>query len=222
MTKLNDQKCKRKRPGLKTAIAAERKKRAGDALSPSQATNLRAMVDRGNYLALDRPDIAYSAKEPCQCFADPNEDAMVALQKLVRHRCGASRVVWDDNFQPMCHSPATAVDTEFAGGLATRRATSGGASMRGRHLIKHRSTTQVTVTLSSAEAELGGITNVASTSMGVRTIAADPGFRWDISIQTDSTAAGGICRRRGLGKIRHLAAADPWVQYLVRNTGFQT
>ena len=84
--------------------------------------------------------------------------------------------------------------------------------MRGLHLIRHWSATQSTVTLSSAEAELGGITKGASISMGLRSVAADLGLHWTLTLQTDSTAAVGICRRRGLGKIRHLAAADLWVQ----------
>ena len=29
---------------------------------------------------------------------------------------------------------------------------------------------------------------------------------------SDSTAASGVCRRRGLGKVRHLAVADLWLQ----------
>ena len=53
-------------------------------------------------------------------------------------------------------------------------------------------------------------------SMGLRSVAADLGLTWKIAIQTDSTAAVGICRRRGLGKIRHLAAADLWVQDRLR------
>ena len=93
--------------------------------------------------------------------------------------------------------------------------------MRGKHLIRHWSLTQSTVTLSSAEAELGGITKGASLSMGLRSIAHDLGFAWDITLLTDSTAAVGICRRRGLGKIRHLAAADLWVQDRLRCKDFR-
>ena len=93
--------------------------------------------------------------------------------------------------------------------------------MRGAHLLKHWSSTQPTVTLSSAEAELGGITRGASTSLGLISIAADSGMVWSLEIKTDSTAAIGICRRRGLGKIRHLAAADRWVQDKVRCGDFK-
>ena len=35
---------------------------------------------------------------------------------------------------------------------------------------------------------------------------------WEICLHSDATAAIGICRRKGLGKVRHLATADLWVQ----------
>ena len=33
-----------------------------------------------------------------------------------------------------------------------------------------------------------------------------------LSLHSDSTAAIGICKRRGLGKVRHLATSDMWIQ----------
>ena len=43
-------------------------------------------------------------------------------------------------------------------------------------------------------------------------MALDLGIKLDLEILTDATAAIGICRRRGLGKIRHLHVSDLWVQ----------
>ena len=73
------------------------------------------------------------------------------------------------------------------------------------------------MSLSSAEAELGGICRGASISLGLAAIAKDLGFNWSITIRSDATAAIGICRRRGLGKVRHLATADLWVQERLRS-----
>jgi hypothetical protein len=36
-------------------------------------------------------------------------------------------------------------------------------------------------------------------------------------VHADSSAAIGICRRRGIGKVRHLAVAQLWVQELVHS-----
>ena len=93
--------------------------------------------------------------------------------------------------------------------------------MRGRHPIKHWSVTQPTIALSSGEAELGGICRGASISLGLQSLARDLGIELKLNLHTDATAAIGICRRRGLGKVRHLAVADLWVQDKVRAGDFR-
>ena len=40
-------------------------------------------------------------------------------------------------------------------------------------------------------------------------------------VATDAAAAVGICRRRGLGKIRHLATADLWIQDRIKKGEFE-
>ena len=92
--------------------------------------------------------------------------------------------------------------------------------MRGKHLIKQWSLTQTTVALSSAEAELCGICKGTSISLGLQAVAKDLGISWTLSILTDAAAAIGVCRRRGLGKIRHLATSDLWIQERLRNGDF--
>ena len=123
-------------------------------------------------------------------------------------------------FQKNIDHLVSQVDTDFAGCLSTRRSTSGGVALRGQHLLKHWSITQSTATLSSAESELSGICKGASISIGLTSIARDLGLNWQLTIETDATAAIGITRRRGLGKIRHLAVADLWVQDRVRAGDF--
>ena len=92
--------------------------------------------------------------------------------------------------------------------------------MRGRHLRQCYPSTQPTVALSSGEAELGGICRGASKALGLRSVAQDLGMSFAVDVLTDATAAIGICRRRGLGKIRHLSVADLWVQERVRSGDF--
>ena len=116
--------------------------------------------------------------------------------------------------------PATAidlfVDTDFAGCKETRRSTSGGVAMVGRNNIKHWAKTQTTIALSSGEAELNGIGAGIAMGMGVQSICRDLGYHYDLRVHTDATAAIGIARRRGMGKIRHLDTADLWVQEKIR------
>ena len=93
--------------------------------------------------------------------------------------------------------------------------------MRGSHLLYHWSSTQTTVSLSSGEAELTGICRGASKAIGMKSLCADLGLSFSLTIHTDATAAIGICRRRGLGRIRHLSVADLWVQDKVRTGEFR-
>ena len=113
------------------------------------------------------------------------------------------------------------VDTDYGGCHTTRRSTSGGAIMFGGHCIKHWSTTQSTVALSSAEAELTGICKGAAQGLGIQALVEDLGFSKSLNVATDAAAAIGICRRRGLGKIRHLATADLWVQDRIKKGDFK-
>ena len=48
--------------------------------------------------------------------------------------------------------------------------------------------------------------------MGLQSVAKDLGLDWSIELRADASAAIGICRRRGLGKVLHLHTADLWVQ----------
>ena len=48
--------------------------------------------------------------------------------------------------------------------------------------------------------------------LGLISLAADLGIKLKGRIHTDSTAARGICNRRGLGKTRHIHTQYLWVQ----------
>ena len=88
--------------------------------------------------------------------------------------------------------------------------------MLGSHCIRHWSSTQSTIALSSAEAELHGIAKGAAQGIGLRSLAKDLAMDLDVVVFTDAAAAIGIVRRRGLGKVRHLDVTDLWLQEKVR------
>eukprot|EP00969_Alexandrium_andersonii_P234779 10366481-Alexandrium_andersonii.AAC.1 len=92
--------------------------------------------------------------------------------------------------------------------------------MRGQHAIKHWPTTQKTIALSSGEAELAGVAKGAADGLGLAAIARDLGFSASLEVCADSSAAIGICRRTGIGRVRHLAVGQPWVQGRVRSGDF--
>ena len=71
--------------------------------------------------------------------------------------------------------------------------------------------------LSTAESELAAVVKGTSEGLGIQAALADFGRKVLVEIKSDATAAIGICRRQGLGRIRHLATADLWVQQIVRH-----
>ena len=99
-------------------------------------------------------------------------------------------------------------DSNWAGCVRTRKSTTGLAIMYGGCTIRTLSKTQANIALSSAEAELHGIAKGASQALGMRSISRDLGGIMSTLLLTDASAALGIVRRRGLGKIRHLDVTD--------------
>ena len=211
----------KQRLGSKAAKHAERMTSGGEDLQGEAATMYRALSARLLYLSMDRPEVAFASKELCRHFAHPTKVGVEALKRAVRFLVGMPRLVWNFPFQKRTADLKVYVDTDFGGCQTTRRSTSGGVAMRGRHPIKHWSLTQTTIALSSGEAELGGICRGASIALGLQSLASDLGINLDVEILTDATAAIGICRRRGLGKIRHLHVSDLWVQDRLRKGDFK-
>ena len=89
--------------------------------------------------------------------------------------------------------------------------------LRGSHCLKHWSSTQPTIALSSGEAELGGLCKGAANGIGLQSVAKDLGIPLNIRVRSDATAALGIARRLGIGKIRHLDTSLLWIQQKIKD-----
>jgi hypothetical protein len=185
-------------------------------LPEATARLFRSFAARANYLALDRPDISQATKELCRRMSAPRTGDLQALSRVARYLAGASRVVYEYPWQqrPVLRAYT---DSDFAGCVATRRSTSGGAVLLGDHLLKHWASTQKKITLSSGEAELGAVVRGFSEVLGIQSVARDLGVELKPEVHADSSAAIGICQRSGIGKVRHLAVAQLWAQDLVRS-----
>ena len=144
---------------------------------------------------------------------------MGKLKRVVRYLAGKPRLLhcYDWGKQPLGQRYLEIyVDTDFAGCKETRRSTSGGVCLLGGCNIRQWAKTQTTLALSSGEAELHGINAGITQGLGLQSLAKDLGFDFKIRVHSDATAAIGICRRRGLGKVRHLDVSDLWAQDKIR------
>ena len=146
-------------------------------------------------------------------------NSQAKLKRVCRYLAGRPRFVHQYNWGDGSDAEQTLelfVDTDFAGCKETRRSTSGGVCLLNGSNIRQWSKTQTTIALSSGEAELHGINAGITQALGLQSIAKDLGFTYNIRVHSDATAALGMCRRRGLGKVRHLDVADLWAQAKVR------
>ena len=178
-------------------------------------TAFRGAAARANYLAADRLDCQFAAKEICRWMSKPTESSWLAMKRLCRYLVGLPRLVHLYKWQSV-DTIDVYTDTDWAGCPRTRKSTSGGCIMLGAHTIKTWSSTQTSISLSSGEAEFNGVVRGAGAGLGYRSLLGDLGHQLPLRVWTDSSAALGICSRQGLGKLRHLDTHTLWIQQAVR------
>jgi len=166
-------------------------------------------------MALDRADLSFSAKEVSRGMANPTHGDVVRIKRVIRYLVGAKRVINTFNWQDPVASLTVYSDSDWAGCAKTRKSSSGGMILRGRHLIAHWASTQATVALSSAEAELNALVKAISESLGILNMLKEMGKTFKCQVYTDSSAANGIVHRLGAGKVKHLEARQLWIQEIV-------
>ena len=88
--------------------------------------------------------------------------------------------------------------------------------MLGGHAVKTWSKDQTVIALSSGEAELYAANLGAAQAMGMQSMLKDLGVEMKIVVLIDAKAALGIIGRQGLGKVRHIAVQDLWLQSAVK------
>ena len=84
--------------------------------------------------------------------------------------------------------------------------------MLGVHNLKTWSTSQKSVTLSSAEAELVAAVKMSAELIGITQLAEEWGMSLQGKVHIDSAAAIGVIGRRGNGKLRHVRVGSLWIQ----------
>jgi hypothetical protein len=86
----------------------------------------------------------------------------------------------------------------------------------GQHVIKVWSSTQVSLALSSGEAEYYGVVRASGVGLGQQALFRDAGLELKLRVWTDSSAAIGTSSRQGLGKLRHVECHSLWLQQRLR------
>ena len=199
-------------PGNTEAEADAELRDKSPLLTGEEATQYRALAARLNYLALDRPDIQFSAKEISKYMATPRSMDWARIARVARYLVGKPRYVQEFHWQELPSEVKVFTDSNWAGDRVTRKSTSGGTMFIGKHLVKSWSSTQAVIAISSGEAELYALVRGAAQAAGLMSMMYDFGIQTSSRIYVDSVAALGIASRVGLGKTRHISTQYLWIQ----------
>ena len=161
---------------------------------------------------MDRADLQFAAKEICRGMSKPTYGHWRRLKRLGRYLITCPRVVTKFEFQETVDTMEGYSNSDWAGCKHSARSTSGGVLMRGSHPIKSWSSTQRSIALSSAEAELVAAVKTSTELIGVLQLAEDWSMRMSGRVLVDSSAALGVVKRRGNGKLRHIKVGMLWIQ----------
>jgi hypothetical protein len=172
----------------------------------------QGMAATSNYLAADRVDLPFAAKELCRDMSSPTPNSFKKLKHLARYLVTVPEVELFYENQSEPQGLDTFVDSDWAGCTGTRKSTSAGFMVLGKHLVKSWSTTQSTIALSSGEAEFYALVEGASRALGVEALMDDMGMVGKVRLWSDSSAGRSISLRKGAGKMRHLQVKYLWLQ----------
>ena len=115
--------------------------RGGPGLEGVEPRQYRSVAMRINYLAADRPELQYSAKELARCMQEPTAAGWEAVKRTARFLLGHPREVWTWRRQDMRRYLSGYSDSDYAGQSLTRKSTSCTVEMLGEHLLGQSSTT---------------------------------------------------------------------------------
>ena len=122
-------------------------------MSGSEGSEYRKVAARLNYMAQDSPDVMFGTKEGCRGMSKPTVGCWRKLKKLARFMVRRVAVRWRFEWQDEGQKVKVYTDSDWAGCKKTRKSSSGGVMMLGKHCIKAWCSTQGALALSSAEAE---------------------------------------------------------------------
>ena len=137
-------------------------------------------------------------------MSNPCEVHVKMLKRIGRYLIHRPRVGLTLPVQPFPKVADAKGDSDHAGCVISRKSTSGGIVKVGRASLLSWSTTQATPSLSSGESEWHGITKTSAEGLGVQAGLQDFNVQVKLRAWTDSTAALGIGKRKGLGKLKHV------------------
>ncbi|CAE8582362.1 unnamed protein product [Polarella glacialis] len=168
------------------------------------------------YIAHDRPDLQFAAKEVARAMAKPTSLDVTKLKRIARYLKQYPTMTLVLELEELPEALTVYVDSDWAGDGATRKSTSGGIVMLGDVVLTTWSRTQASVSLSSAEAEYYAITSGAVEAMYVQNLLKEMRRDLPIRVCTDSSAAKASAERHGVQRMKHMQIRLMFLKNLVK------
>lgn len=149
----------------------------------------RAVAARINYLSIDRPGLQFSCKNVAQCMAQPTIQGWTKLKRMGKYLLKFPILIQLFQFGKDTGKINADGDSDWAGDKASRNSTSGGSLRLGVHVMKTWSSTQQTISLSSAEVELYAMSKAVAQAIGLMQLLREFGRESSIVVQSDSSVA---------------------------------
>ena len=168
------------------------------------------------YVSSGRFDIQFCVTRLSELMTKPRKLSNLRLARLARYFVGTEKLVLRFDHQEYGDTVRIAVDSDWAGS-EERYSTHAGLECHGEHLVDSWVASDQVRSLSSEEAELHGIVDGSAREIFTKHMYEEMGRTINIDVETDSTAAIGMCSRTGVGKTRHIQARWLWIQDAIRD-----
>ena len=147
----------RRKEATTEGIRADAQEEESEPLSETRAHEYLSVGARMNYLAMDRMDIQFAAKEILRQVSRPNDADWTNLKRAARYLIGAPRLVAKYRWEALSDELTVYTDSNHAGCHRTRQSTTGGIITWGNQFVKSWSKTVAILCLSSGESELAAV-----------------------------------------------------------------
>ena len=188
-----------------------------DLLTGAELMLFQSVAASFNFLAMDRPDLLYSVKELMRKIASPSARDLIALKRVARYTIKYPRMASRYPWNALESNIEVFGDANFAWMYLYEKVPVGGVALLSGQFAKAWSKTMGILALSSGESEVAAVVRAATEGMELQSILNDFCLCGHVAIRSDATAAIRMVHRLGLGKVRHLAVGDLWVQHHVRS-----
>ena len=168
------------------------------------------------YVSSGRFDIQFCVKRLSEMMTKQRKVGNLRLARLARYLVGTQKLALRFDHQEYGDIVRISVDPDWAGS-EERYSAHAGLEFHGEHLVDSWVVSDQVRALSSGEAELYGIVDGSARGIFTKHMYEEMGRTININVETDSTAAIGMCSRTGVGKTRHIQVRWFLIQDAIRD-----